>query len=293
LYVEFGIVTPDLNAAPIFWRAVRVFEGSAVLYTMTKALASVLSLPLALHRLLAPELSVKHYKDGKTQKGDNAPPELSIVATVIVVLKMVYGMDDRSRQPRHFEDPASSFPERDAFFCMLRDHLREIRDAPEGIYSVNSRRSAPDMTDTEIDTYLEFCEKALLREDGQVLNKESGFQSVAHLFPLGGRREHDPPALPSLSSSHPPSLSLYEPPGTGLAEEEDAPLLPGQDIKVFNSSDILGCLPPDYEVVLELGGYWAGVGKEAVAMLVERFERRLGRWVDQRKQKQRKDAKAK
>lgn len=74
-------------------------------------------------------------------------------------------------------------------------------------------------------------------------------------------------------------------------DDANPPLLPGQEHPVYDSSDILGYLPPDYELVLEVAGNWVGVGKESVAVLVERFENRLGRWADQQRREKRKEAK--
>lgn len=128
---------------------------------MTKALAAVLALPLTLHRVLAPTLGTNHYGTGKVQKGDAAPPELSIIATVVLALKLVYGMDGKSRfvpkrfllrtkgpmhplkyvnrRPRTVDDPASSFPERDEYFAMLREELRASREAPQSVFSADSQ----------------------------------------------------------------------------------------------------------------------------------------------------------
>ena len=64
---------------------------------MTKKLARVVSIPLTLHRSLAPELTRKKKRDPTYHKHDNAIPEVALIAAVIVVLKMVYGLDGRPR----------------------------------------------------------------------------------------------------------------------------------------------------------------------------------------------------
>jgi RNA polymerase I-specific transcription initiation factor RRN7 len=77
-----------------------------VLYNLGKTVAHVLSLPLALHHTLVPRAG--HVKDDELEshKYDNVPPELALLAAVIVVLKMVYGLDgqpryvSKTRQPR-------------------------------------------------------------------------------------------------------------------------------------------------------------------------------------------------
>ena len=103
-----------MNAAPILWKAVRSLQGTrvyplsptpharlntsaATLYAMTKKLARLVSIPLTLHRTLVPSLKRSKKSDPSFHKHDNAVPEVSLVATVIVVMKMVYGMDGKLR----------------------------------------------------------------------------------------------------------------------------------------------------------------------------------------------------
>ena len=69
----------------------------ASLYSYAKQLSSVLSLPLTLHYSLAPKLKRIKQIDPEHHKYDNAPVEVSLVAVVIVVLKMVYGLDGKKR----------------------------------------------------------------------------------------------------------------------------------------------------------------------------------------------------
>jgi RNA polymerase I-specific transcription initiation factor RRN7 len=78
---------------------------SAVLYNLGKTVAHVLSLPLALHDTLVPRHAHLKDDDLDSHKYDNVPPELALLVAVIVVLKMVYGLDGqpryvfKSRQP--------------------------------------------------------------------------------------------------------------------------------------------------------------------------------------------------
>lgn len=154
-----------MNAAPVLWKAVQNLQGSrtstksccygcsadvtaATLYAMTKKLARVLSVPLTLHRSLAPELVRINKKDPTFHKLDSAIPEVALVAVVIVVIKMVYGLDGKPRygwlhlsgvlalgplkltkehilqhrQPRDKCDPACALP-------LLSELLSAIRNA--------------------------------------------------------------------------------------------------------------------------------------------------------------------
>lgn len=182
MHLDFGVTVPEMNAAPIFWRAVHVFKGSgtyastvfqpthgksnsrwfqAVLYSMTKSLAAILELPLTLHRVLAPKPAAQShkYKAVKSHLGDTAPPELSVIATVVLAIKLLYGLDQKSRsvsphgrlstprfnsallrRPRTEDDPATCFPEPEAFFAMLREQLEAARKGPDSLLSASSQR---------------------------------------------------------------------------------------------------------------------------------------------------------
>lgn len=117
---------------------------SAVLYSLGKTVAHVLSLPLTLHHTLAPR--AEHLKDDEldSHKYDNVPPELALLVAVVVVLKMVYGLDNRPRYvsktrvstaltgaelmpirvPKNSTDPACALPR-------LKDYLLTLRVVKE------------------------------------------------------------------------------------------------------------------------------------------------------------------
>ena len=115
MYQRYKVFTPDLNAAPVLWRAVRNLCGTrkpftflllessiglshpATLYILAKKLARVLSVPLSLHRSLATHLKRTRKRDPNWHKHDDAIPEVALSALVIVVLKMVYGLDGKPR----------------------------------------------------------------------------------------------------------------------------------------------------------------------------------------------------
>lgn len=76
----------------------------ATLYGLTKRLASVLSLPLTLHSSLAPGLAKKRKYDPNAHQMDNVPVEVSFMASCIIVLKMVYGLDGTAERQMTFTD---------------------------------------------------------------------------------------------------------------------------------------------------------------------------------------------
>ena len=62
-----------------------------MLYMLSKRLAKVLSMPLTLHSSLAPGLSKRRRGDPDRHRSDDAPPEVRLLAAVMIVLKMVCG----------------------------------------------------------------------------------------------------------------------------------------------------------------------------------------------------------
>lgn len=68
-----------------------------MLYSLTKTLTRVLSLPLVLHHSLAPSLKRVKQRDPDSHKYDSVPPEVAFTAASVIVLKMVYGLDGTSR----------------------------------------------------------------------------------------------------------------------------------------------------------------------------------------------------
>jgi RNA polymerase I-specific transcription initiation factor RRN7 len=146
IHTQFGITTPESNAAPVLWRSVRALGGAAPLYVATKRIAQALELPLTLEPKLAPRLEKQRPSDPPTHVLDEAPPELAFVSAAIVALKLVYGLDGearsvsfplrlltargahlctvRSARPRESDGLAATFPSFSAFIQSLRASTR-------------------------------------------------------------------------------------------------------------------------------------------------------------------------
>ena len=62
-----------------------------------------------------------------------------------------------------------------------------------------------------------------------------------------------------------------------ISTGEDS-LRPGEQYPIYNSQDILGSLPEDLELLNSTAARWAGVEPVYVSSVVERFERRVARW---------------
>lgn len=95
--------------------------ATAVVYQHAKRLARVLGLPLVLHRALAPTLGPAPAQ-AMTHKLDDVAPEVALVACVIVVLKLVYGLDGQPRFVRARPSPIQSFRQ------TLMHHLQSARE---------------------------------------------------------------------------------------------------------------------------------------------------------------------
>ncbi|OBZ70396.1 RNA polymerase I-specific transcription initiation factor rrn7 [Grifola frondosa] len=160
---SYGVHMPELNAAPVLWRAVRSLCGTPTLYMLAKKLARVISIPLSLHRSLVPALTRAKTRDSSWHKHDDAIPEVAIAAAVIIVLKMVYGLDGKPRQPSQKDDPACALPRLSEYLLALRE-CEQAATSKEELFSATSQWSVLDMTEPMIDQYLQFCEKALLPE---------------------------------------------------------------------------------------------------------------------------------
>lgn len=61
---------------------------------VSKALANYLELPLTLNPALASPVLRETSKDPLSHKSDNVPPEVALAATVVIALKMIYGLDE-------------------------------------------------------------------------------------------------------------------------------------------------------------------------------------------------------
>jgi RNA polymerase I-specific transcription initiation factor RRN7 len=56
---------------------------------------------------------------------------------------------------------------------------------------------------------------------------------------------------------------------------KDIPLIPGEKVRSYDSDDVTGTLPPNYEVILNSAARVIGVEPEDVARVVEGFENRI------------------
>ncbi|KAJ6485144.1 hypothetical protein C8R47DRAFT_549538 [Mycena vitilis] len=267
VYSSFSILTPEANAAPILWRSVtQCLGGGPTLYRLTKRLSTVLSLPLTLHHSLAPRLSRIKPQDAESHKYDNVAPELAFVATGIIVLKMVYGLDGERRLPADSEDPACDLPRVDEYLAVVRrldDADLETRAAE---FDSRVGMAIENLRDDTVDEYLAFCERALLGPANDVLER---------YFPLPAARGAESAGRGTTLG---PRVDLLQ--ATALQKSEEDVLRPGEGYTLCDAGE----MSADYALVVGRAARWVGVDEEYVRSVVACYERRVWRyWLKTRR----------
>ncbi|EJD53598.1 hypothetical protein AURDEDRAFT_141641 [Auricularia subglabra TFB-10046 SS5] len=273
LYTQNGVSVPEFNGAPVLWRAVKALSGSPTLYCLAKVVGYTCSLPLTLHPKITPQLTQTRRTDPKSHKSDNVAPELALVASAIVALKMVYGLDGLERVPTSTEDPAAALPKIDDYIQAVKAQEESQQKTREQLFSASSNASVLEFDPKAAAQYLDFCEKALLDGDA---SKESAILST--YFPLGRQGSDEPTGGVGEEEAKNDAGNAMEAGGV----DENSMLVPGSMLKVYRGTDITGLMPPDYDVVLGAAARWTGFETDAVAVVVERYERRLVRWWRER-----------
>ncbi|KAN0126821.1 hypothetical protein V8E52_000461, partial [Russula decolorans] len=278
---SYKIQTPELNAAPMLWRVVRALGGSPVLYTLGKTVAHVLSLPLALHHTLAPRLAHLKDDDLDSHKYDNVPPELALLVAVIVVLKMVYGLDGQPRVSKNSTDPASALPRLKDYLLTLKEVREAYTRSKESLFSASSNMSALELDESTLDEYLELCERGLLRPE----TLRSDQRTLEDFFPLKSGRvgaSRDKPVIERpQGDQRAPRAGMSMEEGTDWETRE-----PGEAYRVYRSRDVLGVLPEEMGLVISYGARWIGVDEETVLRVSEGYERRLWTWVGRQRRQE-------
>jgi len=214
---------------------------------------------LVLHHTLAPRLAQVKDEDGDSHKYDVVPPELALVVVVVIVLKMVYGLDGRPRRAKNSIDPACALPRMEDYLIIVQEIKESYANSKEVLFSARSGLQVPDMDETELDEYLDFCQNGLLRPGTS--------QALEGFFPLGpavetaaiDREKRDQQAMAGETTE------------SGIHE-------PGEAYAIYRSRDSLGTIPEECHIVISHGAKWIGVDEELLLKVSERYERRLSNW---------------
>ncbi|TFK23249.1 hypothetical protein FA15DRAFT_670638 [Coprinopsis marcescibilis] len=268
LHSVYATSIPEINAAPVLWRVVRAMGGSPTIYALTKRVASTLSLPLTLRHNLATtsNLAQNSAHEPSGHHYDSIPPEASLMACCVIVLKLVYGLDGVKRWPRDGTDPACALPRYEAFIGLLRSMEKDEAKQLESVFSAQSAMDIANLSEPIMDDYLTFCETALLGREPMP------HDVLDRYFPL--RTDHVPaendPVVEFRAAL--PAMRLQE--GASV----QGSVKTGEKYKIWSARDRLGALPEDYEYVLERAAGWLGVPEEFLEGVVDKYERRLWRW---------------
>ncbi|KAL5530670.1 hypothetical protein ACEPAF_6928 [Sanghuangporus sanghuang] len=291
----FEIFTPELNAAPVLWRAVRHMGGPPSLYAVSKTLAQYLELPLTINRMMAPPLFKQSRRDPTSHKSDNIPPELALVATVIIALKLIYGFDGGKQvTPKEDWDPAHTMPALEVYI----DHLQTLATSETKSTRRNLSPPSADMpvqTEDEqsLDAYLDFCERALLDRAGRDSKAAGNNDLIGEFYPVlqtcmevndEGTGSSQSARLGSAGASSRdevlPVLDAAHLMGDELKAEEakERKMQRGREsYAMYSGHDELGRVPDIYAIVLSRGVGFCGVSENDLSAVVERFERRIVR----------------
>ncbi|KAL5527332.1 hypothetical protein ACEPAG_6123 [Sanghuangporus baumii] len=293
----FGIFTPELNAAPVLWRAVRHMGGPASLYAVSKALAQYLELPLTINTMMAPPLFKQSRRDPTSHKSDNIPPELALVATVIIALKLIYGFDGGKQvTPKEDWDPTHTLPALEVYINHLQTlATSEIKSNRRYLSSPSADMPVQAEDEQSLDAYLDFCERALLDRAGRD-SKAGNNNLIGEFYPVQACTEGTGSsqsaslggAEASIRDEVLPVLGAARFMGDELkAEAKERKLLRGREsYAMYSGHDEFGRVPEIYAIVLSRGVGFCGVSENDLSAVVERFERRFLRvW----KKKQRRD----
>ncbi|PBK72694.1 hypothetical protein ARMSODRAFT_953094 [Armillaria solidipes] len=264
MHASFDVFTPELNAAPLLWRIIRVLGGNPTLYQLTKQLACILSLPLSVSYTLAPGLERLKANDPEHHVYDHVPVEVGFVAVTIIALKMVYGLDGEDRVHSDPGDPGLSLPAIDEYLEYVgRLSEKDIKER-NTMFSSESQMSVGDLNDVMLDEYVSFCERALLG------GENDGDGVVAKYFPLKGREWKD---LPDSETAIPCGKMQGSRP-----DEDGKGVRPGEKYKVFIGTDSGGSVATGLEALVRRGAGYIKVSEEDIFSVTERCERRLLSW---------------
>ncbi|KAJ3555541.1 hypothetical protein NP233_g12182 [Leucocoprinus birnbaumii] len=270
----YGVYTPECNAAPLLWRLTIDLGGTPTLYALAKRMAYILKLPLTLHYSLAPGLKVVRLRDPEHHKFDNVPPEVALMAALVIVLKMTYGLDGKPRHPVSAGDPVLALPRVDKWQAWLKE-LHGFDAATKGaLFSSENVLAVGDLNESLLDDYLGFCEQALLGTE----NSSSDI-IAANQFPVSGS------TLRSQIDEIKPSRGAM--PAGVLAEDLEAKSLrPAENYAIWNSRDVFGTLAEDFGALLGRAAKRIRIGEDYLGGVVERYERRFVRWWEEEKRRE-------
>lgn len=200
---------------------------------------------------------------------DELPPEVSIAAAWVIVMKMIYGLDGQPRKAIVYEDPVVGLPQETPWLKELCERFEN------GLFKTRNRGPSKklnfiSMPEDELDAFLNKSEEILLDHRAPIPD--------ASRFPLPPFKPQ-PPSLIPLNTWAAYHSSLLTIPHTEISSSthssEPLPLTPGEKIRSYSTSDRAGMLPKQYETVLKCAAQSIGWKKSVLGKIVKVFERKL------------------
>ncbi|WVQ77975.1 hypothetical protein IAT38_000056 [Cryptococcus sp. DSM 104549] len=294
---RFNIDVPEINLHPVAWRIISSLGGTPTTYTQSLRLLSLLDINLTLVPRNITLLSRKSrsrlhldnagsgseaddvqkdeqeretYERARTMY-DALPPEVSIVAAWVVVMKLAYGLDGRPREALLSTDPAIGLPEGESLINELR--LRIESGALQKRRPDLSTKDFAKMEPEELDSFLDECEALLL-------DHRPPIPEASH-FPLPVTTTLPPPiGTPNSWHNHHrinPLIDHTPIPVQTRQSNKPLPLMPGEKLRSYDASNLAGELPEPYSIVLQAAALVTGWDKADISKAVEVFERKLER----------------
>ncbi|OCF36467.1 hypothetical protein I316_01716 [Kwoniella heveanensis BCC8398] len=298
---RYGIQVPEVNLHPVIWRITSSLGGTPTTYVRVTRLMAILDLNMSLlereigtiSRRIRSRLNLDldgsdaeerddpedRSEDKKIQSYEKAvlyldvvAPEVAVVVTWLIVMKMTYGLDGVSRKALLKADPAIGLPMGSTWVNELQARLES--GVLKGKRADLEKKDFTKMDDDEMDAFLSQCQDVLLghREEPSDVNP----------FPLPPSATVIPPLIPPNSwiSYHSSVNRITYSPASHISaatNNKTLPLMPGEKVRSYDSSDplILNDLPTDFEVVLNAGCQVIGWDKREVLRVLEGFERKL------------------
>jgi len=179
-----------------------------------------------------------------------------------------------NRLPNDPNDASCALPRIDEYVAFMRRLEAADAKQEDAIFGSHKAMRVEELREDELDEYLPFCERALVGA-----RSDSTEDGLDRHFPLKGGQQ----AGRDESATETDRKGLR----ATVMREEEKRLLPGEGYRIYNSRDMLGSVPEDYAVIIRRGARWVGVEDEYLAGVLEKYERRVGRWWEVQKRRSR------
>ncbi|WWD16029.1 hypothetical protein CI109_100454 [Kwoniella shandongensis] len=290
LYRRYGIHVPEVNVHPIAWRVV---SSLATTYAQTLRLLALLDINISLlerdiasftRRIRSKTRLPGQDSDTDTDQAseekretyertkyylDIPAPEVSVAAAWMIIMKMAYGLDGMTRSALLTMDPLINMPDGVTWIDELRK--RTDRGTLKGSRRGLDKQDFISMDEQDIDAYLFKCESVLLNHRQDIPDANPFTLSTAGSPPV---------SLIPPNSWHSHHINTQTVTHAPLRQDETnrtLPLMPGEKILSYDSTDITGELEDTFEVVLRAASEVVGWETTDLMGLLEVLERRLER----------------